>query len=249
MVHGVPSVVFDTQQRIHPAVLAIAPPTNIIVKVVVFLVPMILSLSVHEFAHAWAAYRLGDDTAMREGRLTLNPLAHVDVFGTLIIPTLNVLMGGFAMIGWAKPTPVRPARFNRKVSMRNGMILTALAGPLSNLLLSIIAIGVSALLVRFAPNLLYVDRPTGVAKLLQAMFVLNVGLFVFNLLPLPPLDGSRLLPRSMDKYVSVAAPYSFVLLVVVINFPVLRDNLLVRPVMITVSILQWLFSTRLWGIG
>ncbi|HQK19574.1 MAG TPA: site-2 protease family protein, partial [Polyangiaceae bacterium] len=104
--------------------LALSLSKNLLVDLVIYLVPMVLSLSVHEYAHAWMAFRLGDDTASREGRLTLNPMAHIDVFGTLLIPAFNVLLGGFALIGWAKPVPVRPVRFNRKVRMRVGMILT-----------------------------------------------------------------------------------------------------------------------------
>jgi len=230
-------------------VLALSLSKNLLVDLVIYLVPMVLSLSVHEYAHAWMAFRLGDDTASREGRLTLNPMAHIDVFGTLLIPAINVLLGGFALIGWAKPVPVRPVRFNRKVTMRVGMILTAVAGPLSNLMMAVASIGLAALLIRVAPEWLMGDRPTGLAKLLQAMFILNIGLFIFNLLPLPPLDGSRLLPRSMDGFVTHVSPYSFILLLVVINIPFLRETLLVQPVMLTVRLLQTVFSTQLWGVA
>jgi Zn-dependent protease len=230
-------------------VLALSLSKNLLVDLVIYLVPMVLSLSVHEYAHAWMAFRLGDDTASREGRLTLNPMAHIDVFGTLLIPAFNVLLGGFALIGWAKPVPVRPVRFNRKVTMRVGMILTAVAGPLSNLMMAVASIGLAALLIRVAPEWLMGDRPTGLAKLLQAMFILNIGLFIFNLLPLPPLDGSRLLPRSMDGFVTHVSPYSFILLLVVINIPFLRETLLVQPVMLTVRLLQTVFSTQLWGVA
>ena len=229
--------------------LALSLSKNLLVDLVIYLVPMVLSLSVHEYAHAWMAFRLGDDTASREGRLTLNPMAHIDVFGTLLIPAINVLLGGFALIGWAKPVPVRPVRFNRKVTMRVGMILTAVAGPLSNLMMAVASIGLAALLIRVAPEWLMGDRPTGLAKLLQAMFILNIGLFIFNLLPLPPLDGSRLLPRSMDGFVTHVSPYSFILLLVVINIPFLRETLLVQPVMLTVRLLQTVFSTQLWGVA
>ena len=229
--------------------LALSLSKNLLVDLVIYLVPMVLSLSVHEYAHAWMAFRLGDDTASREGRLTLNPMAHIDVFGTLLIPAFNVHLGGFALIGWAKPVPVRPVRFNRKVTMRVGMILTAVAGPLSNLMMAVASIGLAALLIRVAPEWLMGDRPTGLAKLLQAMFILNIGLFIFNLLPLPPLDGSRLLPRSMDGFVTHVSPYSFILLLVVINIPFLRETLLVQPVMLTVRLLQTVFSTQLWGVA
>ena len=102
-----------------------------------FLIPLILSLSVHEWAHAWAAWRLGDDTARLLGRMTLNPIAHVDPLGTLLLPMLGV------PFGWAKPVPVNPLRF-RNVSMPIGMMLTAAAGPISNVVL---ALGAAALRV------------------------------------------------------------------------------------------------------
>ena len=232
--------------------LALALSQNTLVDLVTYLIPMILSLTVHEYAHAWAAFRLGDDTAARMGRLTLNPMAHIDLVGTVLIPAFNVMFGGIALIGWAKPVPVRPSQFNRSVSMRTGMILTSVAGPLSNLLLAIISIGLAAVLLRTAPSILFtdlhLDRPTGVIKLLQAMFTVNIGLFVFNMLPLPPLDGSRLLPRSMDKLVAAIAPYSFIVMLVVINVSVLRLNLLYRPVAWTATLLEALFNTPLWSL-
>src|SRR6185295_10540340 len=106
---------------------------------------MVLSLTVHECAHAWVAYRLGDDTAERQGRLSLSPVTHVDPIGSLLIPALNiVLAGGFGFIGWARPTPVTPTRFRATVPMRTGMALVAAAGPFSNLLLALVALGLFA---------------------------------------------------------------------------------------------------------
>lgn len=218
---------------------------NTLIDLVHYLVPMILSLTVHEYAHAQVAWRLGDDTAARNDRLTLNPLPHIDVFGTLLIPAFGVLVGGFSLIGWAKPVPVRPERFNRKVTMRTGMILTAIAGPLSNLLLAVLSIAIAAVLIRVAPGVLI----GGVQKLLQAMFIVNIGLFVFNFLPLPPLDGSRLLPRSMDGFVAAVSPYSFILLLVILNIGVLRNWLLYKPVVLTAFVLQSAFQTILWSVA
>lgn len=144
----------------------------------------ILSLSFHEFAHAWSAWRLGDDTAAREGRLTLNPLAHIDLLGTILLPLLGV------PFGWAKPVPVNPARFRRDVTMGKGMAITASAGPLSNVLLATVAAVLLGLGLRFAPDL--VDRDSAGRFFLLAMLQMNVGLALFNLLPVPPLDGSRI---------------------------------------------------------
>jgi Zn-dependent protease len=148
-----------------------------------FLPPLLLSLTFHEFAHAWSAHRLGDDTAERAGRLTLNPLPHIDPIGTLLLPLLG------APIGWAKPVPVNSARFRRDVSASRGIVFTSAAGPLSNLLLATICAVIFGLLVRFAPGL--VAPGEGVRSLLTMMIRLNVMLAVFNLLPIPPLDGGH----------------------------------------------------------
>jgi Zn-dependent protease len=157
------------------------------------LIPLVLSLSVHEFAHAWSAWRLGDDTARRAGRLTLNPLAHIDPIGTVLLPLLQV------PFGWARPVPVDPARFRPGIRMGLGMAVTAVAGPASNLVLAVIMTVAFALCSRYAPELLV--GGSGVGELLRIMIYLNVNLALFNLLPVPPLDGSRIvdgfLPRNL----------------------------------------------------
>jgi Zn-dependent protease len=109
------------------------------------LIPLILSLTVHEFAHAWSAYRLGDDTASRMGRLTLNPLAHIDPIGTVLLPLLGI------PFGWARPVPINPARFRRSMRMSTGMMITAAAGPLANVILAVACTVAYGLLLRFAP--------------------------------------------------------------------------------------------------
>lgn len=224
--------------------LALSLGSDFIFKLITYLVPMILSLSVHEYAHAWAAARLGDDTAAREGRLTLSPLAHIDPIGTLAIPAINILLGGFSFIGWARPVPVNPMRFNRNVSMRTGMAITAIAGPLSNLLMAIISVAILTGLWRFAPQMATTAEGelTASGNLLLVMAQLNIGLFVFNLLPLPPLDGSRLLPRSFDELKAKVAPYSFVIILIIINVSALRELLLRKPIMLVSSVIFSIFS-------
>jgi Zn-dependent protease len=150
-----------------------------------WLVALWLSLAVHEWAHAWSAWRLGDDTAARLGRMTLDPLAHVDPVGTLLLPLLGV------PFGWAKPVPVNPARFHRGVTLRAGIALTAAAGPAANLALTL---GAVSLLAAFAVGVPAWTAPgAGPRTLLETIACLNLSLAIVNALPVPPLDGSRVL--------------------------------------------------------
>ncbi len=151
-------------------------------------VPLVLSLSVHEWAHAWSAYKLGDDTAARMGRLTLNPLAHIDPIGTVILPLLGI------PFGWAKPVPVNPARFRPEVRMGTGMAITASAGPISNIVLAVLCTVLLGLVRRLAPEAAW--NPAA-EHLLALTITINVGLALFNLIPVPPLDGSRIVDGIM----------------------------------------------------
>jgi Zn-dependent protease len=150
---------------------------------VMLLIPLILSLTVHEFFHAWTAWRLGDDTAARLGRMTLNPLPHIDLVGTILLPLAGI------PFGWAKPVPVDIRRIRRDISMTKGNILISSAGPLSNIALAILASVVYALLIRWAPGT--IRGGAGAGELLEILILVNVGLAIFNLLPIPPLDGSH----------------------------------------------------------
>lgn len=163
-------------------------------------VVLALSLTVHEFAHAWYADRLGDDTARLQGRKTLNPFAHLDPVGSVALPLLGV------PFGWARPVPVEPRRFDGHVSMARGLALAALAGPASNALLATLcwALGATLSPLIGAVGHAFLDR----------MVLVNLALAVFNLLPIPPLDGSRivdgLLPdawRGAWEALSRAAPF------------------------------------------
>lgn len=190
----------------------IVPP--LVYRLLLYFVPMVLSLGVHEFAHAWSAHLLGDDTARERGRMTLNPIVHLDTFGTLVLPALSILATGVAFYGWAKPTPINPARFRRSVSVRLGIAVTAVAGPLSNVLLGL-ASGLALGLLRRLEA-----APGSVASLLVAFMSVNAGLAVFNLLPIPPLDGSRVLfgilpPRAAARFASVGALAPLLILAIV----------------------------------
>ncbi len=144
---------------------------------------IIFSLSVHEFAHAYWARRLGDDTAERAGRLTLNPLAHLDPLGTLMMV--------FARVGWAKPVPINPVQFTRAKTMKRGILEVSLAGPVSNLILSFISYFIRTLLIFAFPSV-FLGKYYIVISILETLFILNIFLAVFNLLPVPPLDGFKI---------------------------------------------------------
>jgi Zn-dependent protease len=218
-------------------------------RLVFTLVPMILSLSVHEFAHALCAYKLGDPTAKEAGRLTLNPQSHVDPVGTLLIPGLAAVMGGVPFIGWARPTPFRADRFREGVNQRFGSALVSVAGPLSNVFLALLSIGILAGLARAHVHLQdyvrdgdeLVPRPTGVGMLLITMFQLNLGLAFFNLLPIPPLDGFRLLPPQLDPIMRPVARYGFAVLMGVMFFlPSVANRVLYAPLSyVTGHIAEW----------
>jgi len=180
---------------------------------------MILSLSVHEFAHAWSAWKLGDDTAKRAGRLTLNPMAHIDPIGTLLLPVLLTIQGGGFFFGWAKPVPVNRVRFRRGISMRTGDILTAVAGPGSNVLIAFI---VSGIIIGAG-----LADGTPVATFLVHMFFINLSLAVFNIIPVPPLDGHYLLPEGIQEMMRRNQMIFFIALVLLIN---LLGNVLAVPV-------------------
>jgi Zn-dependent protease len=167
---------------------------------------------VHESAHAWIADRLGDSTARALGRVSLNPIVHADLIGTVIFPLL-ALVGGIPLIGWAKPVPVNPRRLAHP---RRDYVIVAAAGPAANLLLALAA----ALLLRLLPiSPVRLDEPNvsaPVASLLVGAIDLNILLAVFNMIPIPPLDGGNilagLLPRGMVGAFNALRPYGFVIL-------------------------------------
>lgn len=198
---------------------------------VMLLIPLVLSLTVHEFAHAWSAWRLGDDTAAMQGRLTLNPVVHIDPIGTLLLPLLGI------PFGWAKPVPVNPARFRRDVNMNTGMMMTALAGPASNLLLAIAGAVSYGLTMRWAPETLAANP--GLQHFLFMATVMNISLAIFNMLPIPPLDGSRVvekfLPYRMRGTWEQVMQFSPLLLIAVI---VLGQRFLMGPIGYIYSLLD-----------
>jgi Zn-dependent protease len=166
---------------------------NTIIRIAIWAVPVLFSIVFHEVSHGWMAYRFGDDTAKNMGRLTLNPLPHIDPLGTVILPAIMIIMGG-PVFGWAKPVPFNPYNFDRNVNVRNGVMWVALAGPASNLILAFISSFVLVAVLRFSAGLPAVIS-ISVVQLTRALIVINLVLASFNLIPIPPLDGSKILMR------------------------------------------------------
>jgi Zn-dependent protease len=192
-----------------------------LIEGLLFYVELVILLTFHEFGHAWVALKCGDDTAKSEGRVSLNPLVHIDPIGTVLMPLLMIFMSGSVasrfMIGWAKPVPVNP------YNLRNPKVddfLVTMAGPWMNLLLAILLVGIAR-----------------VGQLIQSPSLVEVGLNMagmslmlcfFNLIPIPPLDGSQILRiligMSYETYLQIAR-FGFILIIIVLNIPLVRTIL------------------------
>jgi Zn-dependent protease len=183
---------------------------------ITYFVVLLFSLSFHESAHAWMASRMGDNTARDLGRVSLNPLVHIDLLGTVLIPLIQIFgPAGIPLMGWAKPTPVQPRNF-RSGQLARGQILVAGAGPASNLILAVCFTAALFVAVRLG---LSQEAGEPVLRLIETGVLINVALAVFNMLPLPPLDGSHVaswgLPRPLaETYDRVMGSYGQFLLLI-----------------------------------
>ena len=186
------------------------------------IVILLFSVIVHEVMHGLLALKFGDHTAERAGRLTLNPLPHIDLMGTILLPALLIISGSPILFGWAKPVPVNPLNFS---NLRKGELLVSAAGILANFGLAILAATAYHIL-----NALPQTFPALLGSLLRFAVLINLVLGIFNLLPIPPLDGSKILlsqlPYNLAKAYQKLEPYGILILLILLMIPIGHTSLI-----------------------
>ena len=195
---------------------------SIIRGISIWALPVVFAVVLHEVAHGWVANKLGDDTARWMGRLTLNPIKHIDPIGTILVPILLLVVHSPFLFGYAKPVPINFRKLNRP---KQDMVWVALAGPVTNLLLALASAVLLYGMARLPVTMLWLAGPVG--AMCQASIIINMVLCIFNLLPLPPLDGGRvavgLLPGPAAYRLSRLEPYGFIIIVVLLLSGVLQS--------------------------
>ncbi len=216
------------------------PELSLIQKIIVFAIPVIFAITVHEVAHGWVASKFGDQTAKMMGRLTLNPIKHIDPIGTILVPAILLFIGGF-VFGWAKPVPVD---WRNLRNPRRDMALVAAAGPSANFAMALFWGFVARLAVTFGGG-----TPNGaiyaIVYMAQAGIMINFVLLVLNLIPIPPLDGSRVVTSFLTPkagyYYNRLEPYGFFILVGLLALGLL-GKILAPPVIYLTTFVLTLFG-------
>ncbi|MES2488664.1 MAG: site-2 protease family protein [Pseudomonadota bacterium] len=202
---------------------------SLVQKIAIWAIPVLFAITLHEVAHGWAARALGDRTAEMLGRLSLNPIKHIDPMGTLLVPAIMLMLGGF-LFGWAKPVPIGIRNLRNP---RRDFALVALAGPMSNL---VMAIG-WGILAKIAVNMNPQEGVwLGILLMARAGIIINLVLMVLNLLPFPPLDGGRvlagLLPEPQARVLDRIEPYGLVVLIVLMVTGIL-SKIMIWPLVLS----------------
>ncbi len=206
---------------------------NYIREISLLIFPVLVAVVFHELAHGYVAYLCGDPTAKNAGRLTLNPLKHLDLIGTIVFLVTRI-------IGWAKPVPINPLYFR---NFRRDLILVSIAGPATNFLIAFIAGIILKLLygVSVHNTFIYTKLMLPLAIILKFTVQLNIALCFFNLLPIPPLDGSKILmailPENLNRYYSYLEPFGFVIILILL-FTNILDKILIPLIYIFTNLLS-----------
>ena len=213
---------------------------NLVSHLVIFMVVLLLAISAHEAAHAWMSYKFGDDTAYLLGRVTLNPVKHTDPVGTLLIPILAFVfgaiggaLGSIPLIGWGKPTPVNPRKWT---NYKTANVMVSIAGVLANLILLIIGIVIAKIMLAQGFQIFdfFGRSQNPIAIFVGNLMLLNLSLFVFNLLPLPPLDGGKILstflPASLQPVIDLFEQFGFIILLLFVYMGLF--SLILKPFLI-----------------
>lgn len=219
---------------------------QLVSNLIIYMVVLLLAISAHEAGHAWMSYKYGDDTAYLLGRVTLNPVAHTDPVGTLLLPIISFVFGALGgalasipLIGWGKPTPVNPRNWTK---YKQANVMVSIAGILANILIATVSFFIFKGMIEYG---VFATESSveGFGKIIitffQYMIFLNVSLAIFNLLPFPPLDGSKVLstflPASFQPFFDMMEQFGFLILMALIYFGIIR--LIMMPVFLVVNYL------------